>query len=377
MSESSLTRRVALGALGATVVGAAITAAYRARPLTQTGGGAVGQTPKTPLSMQVEDALKAAVRSGRPAKAQVDRPPLTIEPAPVSDAAPESTRSVAARQPAPHPDDPQRRPDTLANRAILSGGAHRSVLYTWTTTEQIEALRAGGRLLHRTHSPKHGESRFDQTLKAHPRDGLSSWLLKAQNRFRRFAWPYPWATLMGWPDENYGTQLLRIELAPCMTARLRTLAVERMNSTRNRPESIHNAWSNHQPRQRVGAVYHEHDTQYSPPQNSFMPWGSQLREYVLFSERHVARFSHGDPACLAAIRADIDLLEQVKANLDRFAADTTESGFPKQVRTAADEWAANLALCNGSYTPRASVINVILGRLRAAAAAQGPAFARR
>ncbi len=30
----------------------------------------------------------------------------------------------------------------------------------------------------------------------------------------RFTWTNPWATLLGWPGETYGTQLLEIELAP-------------------------------------------------------------------------------------------------------------------------------------------------------------------
>src|SRR6185436_1736329 len=30
----------------------------------------------------------------------------------------------------------------------------------------------------------------------------------------RFSWTNPWATLLGWPGETYGTQLLEIELKP-------------------------------------------------------------------------------------------------------------------------------------------------------------------
>lgn len=98
----------------------------------------------------------------------------------------------------------------------MSPGRHR-VLYTWTTADQIAALRAGGRLLRRERSARSGYSRFDRSLRAVPTEQQSAIhrrLLSKGYTCRRFAWPMPWATLMGWGEETYGCQLLRIELKP-------------------------------------------------------------------------------------------------------------------------------------------------------------------
>jgi hypothetical protein len=202
-------------------------------------------------------------------------------------------------------------------------------------------------------------------------------LLKRQNRFRRFAWPYPWATLMGWPGETYGDRLLRIELKPCQTARVRfTTAGAFDHSFGEGFAGVTGTWSQTDRVNTIGAVYHEHVTHYRPPQNSYQPWGSSLREYVLFSETHIARFSHGDPACLAALRADIAFLNQVKSALAQFNEDAGAGGFPKRIKTVDDRWRANLAFHNGDYAPRVQAVDAVIKALRDALKTQGPPLVR-
>jgi hypothetical protein len=90
----------------------------------------------------------------------------------------------------------------------------KRVLYTWTTNEQITELRAKQVLLTRSESPQFGPSGFDQRV-ADERGAnyeMTELLQRPQLSMRRFAWVTPWATMMGFQGESYGSQLIRITL---------------------------------------------------------------------------------------------------------------------------------------------------------------------
>jgi hypothetical protein len=90
----------------------------------------------------------------------------------------------------------------------------KQVLYTWTTKEQIEELRARPILLTRSESPQFGSSGFDQRVAAErgANDEMTELLKRPQLSMRRFAWVTPWATMMGFQGESYGSQLIKITL---------------------------------------------------------------------------------------------------------------------------------------------------------------------
>ena len=108
----------------------------------------------------------------------------------------------------------------FADQGVVSGNAKPRVFYSWTTDEQVAELRAGGPLFSRSESPDKGPGLAMQVLAAlaergsEPVNTLAAALAGTVFAKMRFSWPNPWATLMGWPGESYGNQLLQVTLRP-------------------------------------------------------------------------------------------------------------------------------------------------------------------
>ena len=87
----------------------------------------------------------------------------------------------------------------------------REVLWTWTTEEQAAELRAGGALLTRTESAGLGRGTLFHHLESI--GGREAELL-LQPRFAkgRYAWVNAWSTVQGFAGEEYGPELVRIQL---------------------------------------------------------------------------------------------------------------------------------------------------------------------
>lgn len=342
MADDTLspTRRVALGAIGVATVAAAAAVVSRQVAAPEPAGGAIGPTPtqdRPTLRATIEAELKAQTPS-----------------APVTQAAV--------------------RPAGLEQRAVLAGSPDRRVLYTWTTTAQIDALRAGGKLLHRKRSARGGRSRFDRAIRTTPKRPIVRHLTAPDLAFRRFAWPYPWATLLGWPGEQYGNQLLRVELKPCQTAICRVTCKENFYDTMTMERTLTDVklrWRRDRPVEKVGAVFHDH---MAAGQGT--PMRVALREYVLFKPAMIAGFSHGDARCLAAIRADLAFLDDLLTRTPKFLARTLPSRWPIRVRSEAEAFIANLAFLNPNYRPDVANLKRARDALAAALDAQGPALVR-
>jgi hypothetical protein len=106
--------------------------------------------------------------------------------------------------------------DLLRKEAVLSSAPARQTLYTWTTRAQIEELARDRVLLTRTESPVHGPAYYDQIVAARAAagDALAQKLRTPAFAKARHAWANPWATLLGWPDESYGDELIAVTLKP-------------------------------------------------------------------------------------------------------------------------------------------------------------------
>lgn len=126
-----------------------------------------------------------------------------------------SASPSAEPAPAPEP-EPLDAIAALRPYAVTHARAARRVLYTWTTREQLEELARDRILLTRESSPTRGDSIYDQAVgdRAEAGDRLARILRGDRFRRARFAWPAPWATLLGWEGETYGEELIRIELRP-------------------------------------------------------------------------------------------------------------------------------------------------------------------
>jgi hypothetical protein len=102
----------------------------------------------------------------------------------------------------------------FAAQAFQYGAPPPKVLYSWTTPEQIGELRNGGPLFSRSERPDLGRGNALDALAQLAAQGDQLAIVLSQKLFAtaRYAWINPWATRMGWPDEQYGNQLIRVEL---------------------------------------------------------------------------------------------------------------------------------------------------------------------
>lgn len=84
-------------------------------------------------------------------------------------------------------------------------------LYSWTTNEQVDIIKTSKKVLIKSSSEKYGPSAYDMLLEKKMKEGdeMAGILLNSLFAKKRFAWPHPWATVRGYPGENYGGQLLR------------------------------------------------------------------------------------------------------------------------------------------------------------------------
>jgi hypothetical protein len=266
----------------------------------------------------------------------------------------------------------------LREEAVLSTAPARKTLYTWTTREQVEALARDRVLLTRTESPVHGPSRFDQLLAERAQAGhVIAQKLRTEAFARaRHAWANPWATLLGWPDEKYGEELIVVELKP----EAWTLVLTESNSewklfdADNKELSAQNAVLHPE---RIGAVFFVNDGPGRGPGRTFARGGMDspaFREYVLCNESMIARWSIGLPAA-PVIAASADLVEKLAQAFRGKEAPRSISDWNREV--AASTWRlaappstlvpayeAAIAFPNELYTPTSWSMAALAKRLR-------------
>ena len=301
-----------------------------------------------------------------PAAPEPVTPPPTKEIAPTAIATSTAAPIVTAEPVAPPAEDPSAK---LAGYAVTSGNYARRALYTWTSDAQIDELLQSHVLLSRTESPKYGPAYFDVQMEMRwmAGDKLAA-LLRAQAfRKARFAWTAPWATLMGWPDETYGGQLIEVTLKPeAWIASFRTStqsweardlngAAVPTDQLLKRPD-------------RIAAVYFVHDfvappasglTTFSPPRRQ--DGREAYREYVLCNESMIESWSIGTERIAGEIRDSADLLESAAKYFeqhpvavqreDRWNAHVALLVWPGLVEgpTAKEIYESSLAFPNGNY----------------------------
>ncbi len=272
-------------------------------------------------------------------------PPSNPQPAPVHTAAPAATSSavevapVATVEPvAPPPHDPS---DVLAGYKVTDKDYARRTLFTWTSDGQIAELLKTRVLLSRTESPTNGRSFYDRKIEERwmAGDKLAALLRAPAFQKARFAWPAAWATVLGWPGESYGGQLVQVTLkedawivllrtsTPAWEARDMSGNVVPIDQVMKRPD-------------RIAAVHFVHDAVAPPPSGAAIarvssPDGRDAyREYVLCNESMIASWAVGTDQVASEIAAGADLAEA--------AAKFFEAHPPPVQRV--DRWNAHLAL---------------------------------
>jgi hypothetical protein len=177
----------------------------------------------------------------------------------------------------------------------------RLELYTWTTPVQIEALRAGGPLLVADARAGGRPTPYRLLLAAmaherRPGHALAAVLQRTPALARcRYAWPSPFATVLGLGSQRYGAALVRIRLR-------RDAVIARLDPSADRPWTLRDGEGRPVTEDelladplRLGAVYHLRvDDEVA----------IEFREYVLCNPELVEAWEVGTPAIAERVAAE-------------------------------------------------------------------------
>lgn len=252
--------------------------------------------------------------------------------------------------------------DHLRRVAVADDDFYRGVFYTWTTAEGAAALRSSRRLLVATAATGGFASPFNRALavvaRRPGRAGDLARLLTTDPTLirRRYAWPAPFATVMGLGERTYGNALVRIALAPdAWIGRFEPASAQpfRFVDLAGAPVALRFVLA--EPG-RIGAIYHVRVEADRP-----VPF----REYVLCNPAMIASWSIATRAIRDEIDAERALLRAVRARLP--AASLDPALTPRRVwrraraRTGglAAAWLAALAFANDRYALTAAALDAI------------------
>lgn len=293
-------------------------------------------------------------------------PPSAPPPSPSSSVAAvvELAEPVAAHEETAGPDSLEARLDV---HAVTTESWVRRDLYTWTTPEQIEALRAGGPLLVATAATAGRATPFNRLLDEMVEQGRPGHELAAVLRDtpslerRRYAWTSPFATVLGKGPRRYGEALIRVELEPhAVIARLRPDAEPPWSFRDGEGHEVPEAEILARP-ERIGAVYHLRvGAEQSIP----------FREYVLCNEAMVAHWSVGTPAIRERVREERRLVLDLAASPVAQASPQVLGwrAWPEWIATGPaptpwSRWHRALAFDNERYRPGVEQLEAIAAAL--------------
>ncbi|HEY4158020.1 MAG TPA: hypothetical protein VGM29_07980 [Polyangiaceae bacterium] len=213
--------------------------------------------------------------------------------------------------------------DTLfADQTVIQIGSQR-VFYSWTTDDQVAELRAGGPLFSRSESPGQGPGLAVTQLAAFGASGtgsqqtLAAQLASSVFAKIRYGWTNPWATLLGWPGESYGTQLLQIELKPEAWIAFFSAQGLYVNDAQGQSVAIETALASPE---RIGAIYFESSADPSSVTcGTFSTSAVAFREFVLGNIQMVQRWSLATPEIAGRLSSDITELQAFESELSCLA----------------------------------------------------------
>lgn len=288
--------------------------------------------------------------------------PAAPTPVPVERVAP-SIAAAPPSAPAPDPAPSTSLESLLERHAVGADDFVRLELYTWTTPAQIEALRAGGPLMvadaasgGRTSPYHHLLAAMDEERR--PGHALASILRHTPALSRcRYAWPSPFATVLGLGPQRYGDALVRIRLRP-------DAVIARLDPTADPPWTLRDGEGRAVALEellaeptRLGAVYHLRVGDETSP---------KFREYVLCSPAMVEAWEVGTPAIRERVAAERRLVLDLRAG-PLAALPAAQAGWrawPQWLDAgAASQWPSRwhraLAFDNDRYRPTASNLHAL------------------
>jgi hypothetical protein len=265
--------------------------------------------------------------------------------------------------------------DRLRALAVTDDDFARRVLYTWTTPDSIAELRATHRLLVATASSGAFVSPFNSALAwqagfatGEQREIAGLLVTRPELVRRRYAWPAPFATVLGLGAHGYGTALIRIELRrDAWIGRFEPQAREPFSFVDTRGRSISNALVLAHP-ERIAAIFHVRPGARVE---------SRFREYVVCNEAMVASWSVATPEIRVELDAELALLEDLRPPVSALEpGEVSGPAAPAWAHAPAStvaRWRAALAFDNDHYRPTAPHLDAIAAALRAYDAS-GPAL---
>jgi hypothetical protein len=281
----------------------------------------------------------------------------------VAAVAPASASPPRTASPVARPEPSTSLEALLDAHAVTIDGFVRLELYTWTTPAQIEALRAGGPLLiadAQTGGPPTPYRRLLAAMEDERRPGhaLAARLRHTPSLARcRYAWPSPFATVLGLGPQRYGDALVRIRLRPqAVIARLDPTADPPWTLRDGEGRSIAVAELEAEP-ERLGAVFHLRVDAEAR---------LKFREYVLCNPAMIEAWEVGTPAIGERVAAErrlvLELLQGPLATLPE--AHTRWRAWPQWLDPAPptawpSRWHRALAFDNVRYRPTPRNLDVL------------------
>lgn len=245
----------------------------------------------------------------------------------------------------------------------------RGTFYTWTSPQQIAALRSSKTLLVATATSGGRPSPFLRRLAELVEKKAPGWklaeLLLSHPKLerRRYAWTSPFATVLGLGERSYGTTLIKVDLRPeAIIARFAPDSGLPFSFVDQRGQAVAEAEVLAAP-ERLGAIYHVRTRGPS----DFVPF----REYILCNEGMVASFAAATPEIRARLDEEARLLRDLQpafaALPPRLANQSAVAGWAK---ISADapllvRWWGAMPFDNRKYRPQPKNLEKILAALAA------------
>jgi len=202
----------------------------------------------------------------------------------------------------------------FAKQVFYNSHVARREYFSWTTDEQTAELRRDQILFSRSERPGLGPgyafnvlAQIAQNDPASESSMLASLLGGELFAKARYAWVEPWPTRMGWPDEDYGGNLVRVVLKPEAWVVLVARGAVSVVDQQNQPVSLADALANPT---RLGAIFYQKDGFAGGPscQGSFISGGNGYREFILGNLAMVEEWSIGTQQIRDRLSANVDQL---------------------------------------------------------------------
>jgi hypothetical protein len=234
----------------------------------------------------------------------------------------------------------------LAALSVTDDDFYRSTLYTWTTPAAIAAVRSTHTLLIATTTSGGFVSPFNRAIAvlavtARPGADVARVLRDdPQLSRRRYAWPAPFATVLGVGPRAYGNALIRIDLrGDAWIGRFAPAERDPFTFVDATGHRIANADVVAAP-ERIAAIFHVR-TEAAVP----------YREYVVCNPAMIDTWSIATPEIRAELDAERSLVSELGAIALPHAEAPAVTAWSTKARTTLARWHATLAFDNERYRP--------------------------